>query len=64
MKNDICISITIHEVDGRITISGQIPDEHEGSVAGALAGVLLATAKEIMDKATDQEGVIQRTLLS
>lgn len=53
---DVRIMIMIEEIDGKLNVVANIPEEAANTVAGALATSLLRGAKEIMDQSAGQEG--------
>ncbi len=59
MPNITC-TIAIIEVDGHISISANIPDGAENTIAGAMAKQLLNGAAVIMNRATGDNKKIEK----
>lgn len=53
-------TITIKEVDGKLSVFARIPNGAEKTIAGALAEGLMAKANEVMNEVLGENKVVQR----
>jgi hypothetical protein len=62
MAKNVQCSITISEVDGKLSIIAKIPDGAEKSIAGVLAEALVGKSAEIMNEVLGEGKVVQRVI--
>jgi hypothetical protein len=55
-------SITISEVDGKLSIIAKIPDGAEKTIAGVLAEALVGKSAEIMNEVLGEGKAVQRVI--